>query len=108
MSSELLSKLEEKLGSAIDLFTFENTKALVAYIQRYLIVKQSIILAFFSLLLILSILGLIKSLTDFEWDGTFFGFAIMVIFIMVLFVYFLFNLVAAIYFPEIAIINWLR
>ena len=122
MSSELLSKLEEKLGSAIDLFTFENTKALVAYVQRYLIVSDSLWLVFELICLTICIMVLVKCYKffktdkfDFMYDSQKFVLKVAVAITLILWLTFVIlifinidYLIADIFFPEIAIINWLR
>ena len=40
MNSELLNKIQEKLGSIIDIFTFQNMKEVVLYLRNYLFVNR--------------------------------------------------------------------
>lgn len=117
MSQELITKIEEKLGGAIDLMTFDNAQQVVDYLSRYIQFKNlitTIIAGVICFICIVVALITYKRIEETEWyktDGYTIAF-IAVIFIGIIsgivFIFFLYDTIIAYNFPIAAIVEWLR
>lgn len=117
MSQELITKIEEKLGGAIDLMTFENAQQVVDYLGRYIQFKNLIMTIIAGVVCFICIVTAsisYKKADKAEWyktDG--YEVAIVVSTVIsvvsgVVFIFYLYDTIIAYNFPIAAIVEWLK
>lgn len=118
MGNELLVKIQEKIGSILDLITFENTYQLVRYVAKYIALNYHMPVAI--VMMIFSISGFIAILKVYKYEkeknlnegGEVCILTIISITATILFTIFalieIYQVVMIIMFPEMAVINWLK
>lgn len=109
MSPELMYKIEEKLGGAIDLMTFDNAQQIVDYLSRYIQLSNlipTLIAGVICIICIIVVLILYKNKED-NIEMIVVS-AIIGIVSFGLFIAFLYDTIMAYNFPIAAIVEWLK
>lgn len=120
MSQELITKIEEKLGGAIDLMTFDNAQQVVDYLSRYIQLKNlitTLILVFAVIVFLIIIEKSTKAsnkLDEYDWEKKGFYISVnhiaMILTIVagILLLVSLYCTIMAYNFPIAAIVEWLK
>lgn len=117
MSQELISKIEQKLGGAIDLMTFDNAQQVVDYLGRYIQFKNLIttitagVICFICIVVAFIAYKKVEELEWYETDVYIVAFIVVItvgIISGIVFIAFLYYTIMAYNFPIAAIVEWLR
>ena len=117
MSQELIAKIEEKLGGAIDLITFDNAQQVADYLSRYIQLKNLITTLFTGAICIICIVVALiehKRAGKADWGDPDFPLIICVVATIIglslgiVFISCLYDTIIAYIFPMAAIAEWLK